>query len=556
MPDEYWTIDASLDKQNIKGTANTFKAALVRIDGRVLARNSKDILKPETLVIDKRGDIQSHLDVLNQSKFAIVEIKRGTRTYSPQPPFHTNTLQRTAHSRMGFKPRRTMQTAQKLYEAGFITYMRTDSVNVSIQAQSEARKYVAENFGNNFVPKLPRKYKTKSKSAQEAHEAIRPTSVMNSPEQIQAQLNRDQIRLYRLIWERFLTSQMSNAIYDTIRVEIKAGMSDDNMPYLFRASGSKRKFAGYQAIESNTAQANEAENANVYNTLSELAVSEVLELKELLSDQHFTQPPKRYTDSSLVDKLEELGIGRPTTRIPIVELIQKPERDYINTEGSQLIPTSTACLVCDLLTEYFETEMNYAFTAKMEDQLDEISEGKSDWREMLSDFYLPFEERLNIAKKKMPKQMAESVGRRCPECEDGELVFKYSRWGKRYIGCANYPACRHTESATKRTPTGRACPDCAGGELVTVEGRNGRFVACSNYPECRHTEPHRTGNYCPQCGAESQGEIVERRSRKGRVFFGCSRYPDCDYTTWKLPRNLKPVQTPPLDKGDKEPAVV
>lgn len=556
VPDEYWTIDALLDKQNQKGAANAFKAGLVKVDGKVLARNSKDIGKSGTLVIDKQEDILSHQDALKRSSFAIAEIKRGTRTYSPQPPFHTNTLQRTAHSRIGFKPRRTMQTAQKLYEAGFITYMRTDSVNVSKEAQREARKYVTEKFGNNFVPKLPRVYKTKSKSAQEAHEAIRPTSVLNSPDEIQGQLNHDQFRLYKLIWERFLASQMSSAIYDSIRVEIKAGLSDDNMPYLFRASGSKRKFAGYQAVESNTAQSNDTDNSDLYNKLSELADSEILDLKEILSDQHFTQPPKRYSDSSLVDKLEELGIGRPTTRIPIVELIQKPERDYINTEGSQLIPTETASLVCDLLSEYFEIEMDYAFTAKMEDQLDDVSVGKIDWRKMLSDFYQPFEQRLNYAQSKMPKQKAETVGRNCPECNEGELVFKYSRWGKKYIGCANYPDCQHTESATKRTPTGRDCPECADGKLDVLEGRRGKFIACSNYPECRHTEPFGTGHLCPQCGSENQGEIVERRTRKGRVFFGCSRYPDCDYTTWKLPKTLKLVESSQLGQDDKEPAVV
>ncbi len=543
VPDEYWTIDALLDKQNQNGSRNEFKSALVKIDGKVLARNSNDLEKSKTIVIDKQEDILSHRETLKQSKFVITDVKRGTRKNSPQPPFHTNTMQRTAHSRIGFKPRRTMQTAQKLYEAGLITYMRTDSVNVSKEAQSEARKYVKENFGNEFVPKAPRQYKTKSKGAQEAHEAIRPTSVMNSPEQIKVQLNRDQFRLYKLIWDRFLSSQMSNAIFDTIRVEIMAGLSDDNMPYLFRTSGSKRRFAGYQAVESYTADINGDANSDDYDKLSRLAVSEVLDLKQLFTDQHFTQPPKRYTDSSLVDKLEKLGIGRPTTRIPIVELIQNPKRDYIKTEGSQLIPTTTACLVNDLLSEYFEIEMDYDFTAMMEDQLDEVAEGKIDWRKMLSDFYQPFEQRLNNAHAKMPKQdIAERVGRICPDCNEGELVFRYSRWGKKYIGCANYPECQHTESATKRTPTGRSCPECADGELVILEGRRGRFIACNNYPECRHTEPYSTGFACPVCGEDHHGVIVEKRSRKGRLFYGCNRYPQCEFVVWKLPDNLTRVE--------------
>lgn len=555
VPDEYWTIDALLDKQHQNGSADEFKAGLVKIEGNVLARNSKDLEKPKIIVINKQEDILFHRDKLKQSKFVIAEIKRGTRQKSPQPPFHTNTMQRTAHSRIGFKPRRTMQTAQKLYEAGLITYMRTDSVNVSKEAQSEARKYVEENFGNDFVPTSPRQYKTKSKGAQEAHEAIRPTSITNSPEQLKVQLNRDQFRLYKLIWERFLTSQMSNAIYDTIRVEINAGLTDDNMPYLFRASGSKRRFSGYQAVESDTAEANGDVNSDEYNKLSELTASEDLDLKQLSTDQHFTQPPKRYTDSSLVSKLEELGIGRPTTQLPIVELIQNPKRDYIKTEGSQLIPTTTACLVNDLLSEYFEIEMDYDFTAMMEDQLDKVAEGRIDWREMLSDFYQPFEHRLKNAHAKMPKQdIAEKVGRKCPECSEGELVFRYSRWGKRYIGCANYPECQHTESATKRTPTGRNCPECADGELVVLEGRRGRFIACNNYPDCRHTEPYSTGFTCPACGVDHHGVIVEKRSRKGRLFYGCNRYPECEYVVWKLPDNLTRVEERTEHETKKESA--
>lgn len=556
VADEYWTVDGLLSKQNQNSAANEFKAGLVKIDGKVLARNSTDLEKPNTIVINKQKDIRSQRDTLKQSKFVIADVKRGTRQYSPQPPFHTNTMQRTAHSRIGFKPRRTMQTAQKLYEAGLITYMRTDSVSVSQEAQSDARKYVKDNFGNGYVPKSPRKFKTKSKGAQEAHEAIRPTSIVNAPEQIKAQLNRDQFRLYKLIWQRFIASQMSNAVYDTIRVEISAGLSDDNMPYLFRASGSKRKFAGYQAVESNTAQANGETSADEYDKLSELAVGGVLDLKQLYTDQHFTQPPKRYTDSSLVDKLEQLGIGRPTTRIPIVELIQNPKRGYIETEGSQLIPTATAYLVNDLLSEYFEVELDYDFTAMMEDQLDEVAEGKNDWREMLSDFYQPFEQRLNNAHANMPKQdIAERVGRKCPDCNEGELVFKYSRWGKKYIGCANYPECQHTESALKRMPTGRPCPECREGELVVQEGRHGRFIGCSNYPKCRHTEPFGMGFLCPQCGNAHRGEIVERNSRKGRLFYGCNRYPECEYVVWKLPENLTRLEEQSVNETQEESAV-
>ncbi len=565
VPVEYWTVDALLRKSNLKSKANEIQARLIKINGTGLARNSKDLKKSKIIALSKQEDIQPHLEILAQSIFVVQTIKRGIRRELPGPPFTTSTLLRTAEKTLGFRLNRTRRIAQQLYEGidigqgesvGFITYPRTDSVNISTQTVGEIRSYIENTFGNTYRPKTTRIHKSKEKGAQEAHEAIRPTDILRTPESMEPHLSRDQFRLYELIWQRTVASHMSSAVYDTIRLDISAGISQDDLPYLLRATGSKLKFDGYLVLK----QRNEAETENDKETVfPELESKELLDLRRMLPEQHYTKPPPRYTEGALTENLTKLGIGRPATRASIVALIQSPDRDYIKREGQRLIPTATGTLVSDLLSKYFQVEMDYAFTAKMEDQLDEVSEGKLDWRPMLDEFYQPFEHRLKKAHAEMPKQdIVESVGRICPECGENELVIRYSRWGKKYIGCANYPDCRHTESMTKRTPTGRNCPECSDGKLdvLELEGRRGKFIACSNYPECRHTEPFGTGHLCPQCGDDSQGEIVERRTRKGRVFFGCSRYPDCDYTTWKLPKTLKPVEASQLGQDDKEPAVV
>lgn len=496
VPEEYWSIDAILGKKDVKGAQGEFTARLVKINGEDLQLNSEEVVRP-------------HLETLEKSLFLVDSVKIGTRQRRPSAPFTTSTLQQEASRRLNFSARRTMQVAQQLYEGidigagksvGLITYMRTDSLQVSEQAQAEARKYVHAQFGKEYTPDKPPKYKTKSKGAQEAHEAIRPTSVMRTPDEMKQYLSRDQARLYKLIWERFVASQMSNAVYDTIRVEINAGLSTNDLPYLFRASGSKIRFAGFLALYEDAKDEDDTEENDEGRIFPELEDNEQLDLRKLLPEQHFTQPPPRYTEASLVRTLEEFGIGRPSTYAPTVAIIQS--RDYVSKEeGKRLVPTETGRVVSDLLTEYFEDEMDYTFTARMEDQLDDVSEGKVEWRPMLSDFYQPFEKRLNNARKNMPKQVQEEyVGRTCPTCGTGDLVIKYGRWGK--------------------------------------------FIGCTNYPECRHTEQflERTGLLCPVCGEEHSGEIVERRTRKGRKFYGCSRYPDCDYSEWKLPKEATKIE--------------
>ncbi len=513
-PVEYWTIDAELAKRTDSGAEESFTARLTRIDGESVHYDPQGDKPP---VLADETTVQPHMETLSRSIFEVSGVKRGTRQSRPLAPFTTSTLQQAASNRYGYRAGRTMQLAQQLYEGidieqgkttGLITYMRTDSVQVSKDAQSEARKYILERHGKAYAPKSPPMYRTKSKSAQEAHEAIRPTSVWRSPDSVKGYLNAQQLRLYSLIWRRFVASQMSPAIYDTHRIEVKAGLTPENMPYLFRASGQKLKFPGHLAV-SDKAPTGDAGGKD----FPEVAAKESLDAKEIRPEQHHTQPPPRYTEATLIKDLEERGIGRPSTYAPTVGVIQA--RDYVTQEDRRLIPTKTGEVVCELLSEFFDVEMDYAFTARMESQLDDVSSGKLDWRPMLDDFYHPFEQRLVNARENMPRRaIVEKIGRVCPKCEEGDLIVKHSRYGK--------------------------------------------FIGCSNYPECKHTERYleRKGLLCPQCGEESGGEIVAKRSRKGRPFYGCSRYPDCDYAAWRLPRNLKKVDANANEAAEQEPSVV
>lgn len=550
-PVEYWTVDASLAKPGQKQPPS-FQARLVQINGEKITFDTKSGNPP---VLDSETTVQPHVDALNRSAFVVDGVKRGTSQSKPRAPFTTSTLQQAASSSAS----RTMRIAQQLYEGidlgngsrvGLITYMRTDSVQVSKDAQTEARKYIELQHGKAYRPNTPPMYKTRSKAAQEAHEAIRPTSVMRTPDSLKGQLNRSQLQLYTLIWNRFVASQMTPAVYDTLRIEVKAGPSDSDMPYLFRASGRKLKFPGHLAVNPKAATAVN----DTQQDFPELTAGELLERKQIIPEQHHTQPPPRFNEASLIRKLEELGIGRPSTYAPTVTIIQT--REYVTQDERRLKPTEIGRVVCELLTEFFSDEMDYEFTANMEEKLDAVSEGKLEWRPMLDEFYQPFELRLKHAQVEMPqREVSEPVGRVCPECQSNELVVRYSRWGKKYIGCASYPACEHTESFTKRTPTGLPCPECKDGELVVQEGRRGRFISCTNYPKCRHTEPFKTGHLCPQCGGEHRGAIVERSSRKGRTFYGCSRYPDCEFAAWKLPQNLEQLVDQPAPDRAKELSV-
>ncbi|MBZ0301501.1 MAG: type I DNA topoisomerase, partial [Anaerolineae bacterium] len=489
--EEYWTLDAELQKQPANGTeAGSFSARLAKISGNDARFGAK-------------SEVQPHLDILEKSLFRVTDVKRGTRQRRPSAPFTTSTLQQEASRRFGFNAQRTMSVAQQLYEGinigsqgtvGLITYMRTDSTNVSKQAQEEARGYIQKRYGKDYAPARSPVYRTQSKSAQEAHEAIRPTSIRREPAALKDTLSRDQLRLYTLIWERFVASQMANAVYNTIRVEIAAGLSEVDMPYLFRASGSTVQFLGFLALYEDSRDEDALQDEDEGRILPDLTADEWLKLRRLLPAQHFTQPPPRYTEASLVRTLEEYGIGRPSTYAPTVAAIQG--REYITRKDKRLVPTDIGKTVNDLLLEFFPNIMDYQFTAHLEEELDDIAEGKMQWRPMLNEFYEPFEQQLENARKNMPQ-------------------------------------------LTQEERVGRDCPSCGGHQTLVVRyGRFGKFIGCSNYPECRYTEPwlERLGIRCPTCGEEHGGEIVERKSRRGRTFYGCARYPDCDFTSWKRPQ--------------------
>ena len=498
-PVEYWSVEAELAKQSANGKkARNFTARLVKING-------------EDAELGSEGEVMPHVEVLEKSQYQVDTVKRGTRRRRPSAPFTTSSLQQEASRRLGFSAKKTMSLAQKLYEGidvggtegtvGLITYMRTDSTNVSEQAVAEARDYVTGRFGKEYIPEKPPQYTKKAKGAQEAHEAVRPTSVQRDPKAMQQPLTdnarnagegRDLNRLYQLIWERFVASQMSSAVYNTLRVEIKAGLTLDNAPYLLRVSGSTIKFRGFLALYEDTRDEDSSADPDEGRILPELTEEELLDLIRVLPEQHFTQPPPRYTEASLVRTLEENGIGRPSTYAQILGVIQ--DRDYVKREDKRLTPTEIGKTVNDLLVEYFPEVLDYQFTARMEDQLDEVSEGDVDWIPMLHEFYGPFKEHLDNAQANMPMmRQVEYIGQTCPTCETGDLIVKYGRWGK--------------------------------------------FVGCSNYPECEHTEPYLEyiGVSCPTCGDTDGGQVVERKTRRGRTFWGCSRYPDCDYSSWTKP---------------------
>ncbi|HIE39419.1 MAG TPA: type I DNA topoisomerase, partial [Anaerolineae bacterium] len=464
VPQEYWSIEAELAKQEDRRPPRSFIAKLHRIRG-------------EEVDLKDESATQAVVDELEQATYVVGSVKKGQRRRKPYPPFITSTMQQEASRRLRFTPRRTMRIAQQLYEGidlegnglvGLITYMRTDSTNVAEQAQAEAREFIAQRYGEKFLPLKPPRYKTRAKKAQEAHEAIRPTSVFREPDGIKEHLTRDQYRLYKLIWQRFVASQMERAVYDTIRVEVLAGPNGaggpqgtaESRPYLFRASGSTLRFPGFLVVYEEARDEDAAEEKPTQQ-IPPLTVDEVLDLVRLIPEQHFTQPPPRYTEATLVRTLEEYGIGRPSTYAPILTTIQ--QRGYIRRDGRRLVPTETGFLVNDLLVEHFPTVMDYGFTAQMEERLDEIAAGRREWVPVVRDFYVPFKQRLDEADRKIEKVDLgpEEVGRDCPECGK-PLIVRWGRYGK-FVGCKGFPECRYTEPWLEKV--GVKCPKC-GGDLV------------------------------------------------------------------------------------------
>ncbi len=478
---EYWTIMAELKPE---GGKVSFQAKLSRIDDQEPALDSESVVSP--IVAD-----------MEQAAYAISKIKRSERRRKPAAPFITSSLQQEASRRLGYTARRTMALAQQLYEGldvgegggtGLITYMRTDSTNVAEIAQNEAKAYISQRYGQSYLPPTPPQYRTRVVGAQEAHEAIRPTSVLREPEKIKALLSHDQYRLYQLVWKCFVASQMESAVYDTLSVEINGETSLHQ--YLLRSSGSSVKFPGFlvvyeEAQDEDKKQDDVGENVRIPADISE---GQPQALVRLLPEGHFTQPPPRYTEATLVRVLEEFGIGRPSTYAPILSTIQ--ERGYVIREAKRLIPTETGVLVNDLLVQHFPDIVDLGFTAKMEKDLDQIASGERQWVDIIREFYDPFAITLERAQAEMPttKVELEKVGRPCLDCGH-DLVIRYGRYGK--------------------------------------------FISCSNFPTCRHTEAwlEKIGVKCPEDG----GDVVQRKTRKGRVFYGCSNYPTCQFTSWKRP---------------------
>jgi DNA topoisomerase-1 len=526
VPREYWTIEAQLEKA---GALPAFRAKLAGYADRKEKIEIGDGATAERLLADLRA-----------AALIVSKVQKKKQVRRPSPPFITSTLQQEASRRLSFTAKRTMAIAQQLYEGvklgdrgetGLITYMRTDSVNVASSARTEVRAYIAERYGKQFVPEKPRAFSRKVKGAQEAHEAVRPTSARRTPDEMRNLLTPDQARLYTLIWQRFVASQMADAEFDVTTIEVNAAAPADGETYLLRATNTQLKFAGFRQVYAE-ARDDDTEETFGTNPLPELSEADTVSLRELFPDQHFTEPPPRYTEATLVKEMEEKGIGRPSTYAPTLSTIQ--DRGYIEREKRVLRPTELGKTVNDLLVEYFGTFLNVDFTAEMEEELDEVASGERDWVPVVSEIYKPLEAALDGAMEAAPKQVEEST-EKCPECEAPMVI----RWGRRgrFQACTRFPDCKGTrslegEEQEQPQQTDEPCPEC-GAPLMIRSGRFGKFMACSRYPECKGKKNMAKGMgvNCPKTG----GELMERRTKKGRTFYGCADYPKCDFTTWSRP---------------------
>jgi DNA topoisomerase-1 len=529
-PEEYWSLHARLRAQQ----PPEFVATLKEVGGE----------KP---ALPDEATTRALMASLEGARFVVRSVTRGERRRNPAAPFITSTLQQDAGRKLGFSARKTMTVAQQLYEGvelgadgqvGLITYMRTDSVRVSREAQEQARAWVSGRLGREYVPDAAPTYKSRG-SAQEAHEAVRPTDVERDPRSVARFLTRDQLGLYRLIWERFLASQMVPAVYDTVSADIDtvpAGAAASNAGRcLFRAQGQTLKFKGFTAVYVESREDDAVGEEDSESPVPVLAEGEVLAVLGLDPKQHFTQPPPRYTEAALIKALEELGIGRPSTYASILGTIIH-DRGYVRRERRTLFPTELGIAVTDKLLPYFPEIMDVEFTAQMEDHLDKVEEGERNWVQTVKEFYEPFKRDLARAKREMANEkQGTPTGEACPEC-GGELIERRGRFGK-FIACSTYPDCRYTRDLSggeraEDEPTNETCPTCSR-PMVIKRGRFGKFIACSGYPECKTTKPVTLGIACPEPGCT--GELVERRSKRGRTFYGCSAYPGCKFVVWQRP---------------------
>jgi DNA topoisomerase-1 len=524
VPQEYWTIEAELEAE---AGPPSFRARLIGLVG-----------KRGKLEVGGRAEAARIVALLERAAYRVASVQKKQQARRPLPPFITSTLQQEASRRLGFSAQRTMSIAQQLYEGlalggegevGLITYMRTDSTQVAESAREETRRYIREKFGATCLPPSARVYRKKVKGAQEAHEAIRPTSTYREPEAIRRLLSRDQYRLYNLIWQRMVASQMADARYDVTTADIEARPASGRDVYLLRATNTQMSFLGYRQLYVESREEGEEEDVGK-NPLPPLATGDGLRLLDLFPEQHFSEPPPRYTEASLIRALEEKGIGRPSTYAPILATVQ--QRGYVEKTGGRLRPQELGMVVNDLLTTYFSDIVDVNFTAEMEEQLDEIARGERPWQPVIEEFYAPLMRALAAAADAPPvRQETTEV---CDLCGRPMVI----RWGRRgrFLACSGYPECRNTRSLEGEgealPASDDSCPEC-GSPMVAKQGRYGPFLACSRYPQCKGTRRLvvKIGARCPQCG----GDLVEKRSRQGRVFYGCANYPRCRFVTWSRP---------------------
>ncbi len=528
-PQEYWEIAADLTKQK---STHVFSAELTKFQDKKIEIKNQEEADKIVKTLTKDG-----------IEFKVEKLTKKETQRKPQPPFITSTLQREASNKLGYGVSKTMQIAQKLYEGldlgadgtvGLITYMRTDSTRISDDAQAAAKEFILNKFGDKYYPSTPNIYTKKGKNVQDAHEAIRPSYIERTPESIKQYLTSEQYKLYKLIWSRFMASQMTPAKVETNSVEI--GAED----YTFRMAASKINFNGFLIVYDDRDE-NEREG-----NIPAFEKGDVLNLKKLNPTQHFTQPPSRYSEASLVKVLEEKGIGRPSTYAPIISKIQT--KAYIEKIDKALKPTLLGKTVNEQLSKHFANIINYDFTAKMESKLDEIAQNSKNWKKTISDFYTPFMETVNNAKTNMEKVSIVSDVK-CPNCGK-DMVIRTSRWGTQFLGCSGYPECKTmlplnappqtTQDGNTQTPaveqkTEEKCPKCQS-EMTIKVGPYGQYLQCSN-ENCKHRQKIqvKTGVKCPNCG----GEIVEKKSRYGKIFYACDNYPNCNFALWNLPTGEK-----------------
>ncbi|KAF0213316.1 MAG: DNA topoisomerase [Ignavibacteria bacterium] len=551
---EYWSLVAIFKTE--KGAELTAK--LYEVNGKQIKLPPKPQMTEEdweeffkTNFAISSGDVaQKILEILQaKNNYAISDISKKESRKNPYPPFITSSLQVESSRKLRMRPRRTMMLAQQLYEGidlgaegttGLITYMRTDSTRLSAEIVDDARAFIAEKYGNQYLPEKPKSYeKQNKKNVQDAHEAVRPTSLKYTPEFVKEYLDEAQFKVYELIWKRFIACQMESARLETTSVSISAD------EYTFRSSGTTILFDGFQVLYEETTEETGEKGENGGGLIpAGLEVNQKMDLKELTPSQHFTKPPARFTESTLIKELENNGIGRPSTYAMIMGTIV--DRGYVEQQDRKMFPTSLGKKVNGVLVKNFPDIINVNFTAQMEDELDLIANGETEYLRVLNDFYGPFIKDLQEVEANLEKIICEKCG--------GELELKIGRFGK-YFACNNYPECKNIKSlkeiaggSNEPEYTGETCPKCES-KTVYREGKFGKFIGCEKYPDCDFTKVITLGMKCPKC---NEGEVITRRTKRGKIFYGCNKYPDCDYASWTMPKPKEEEQEEPIESSEEE----